>query len=191
MEAPKTRCVPQLSAGTTLVTGGLGGLGQLVAAWDVEHGVKHHVLVGRSGRADAATRILVKYDSCFIAARGDVSIFDEVIAATRIPAAPLHRLLHAGGLIQDATLSHQSVGRVSAVMAPKCAGMLSLHASMQAHNMHESTLFSSVASLLGSGGQANYCAANGWLDAFARGGMLQGRAATSIQWGAWSGGKGS
>ena len=122
--------------------------------------------------------------------RSDVSSADEAASTSLVSHAPVRVLLHAGGLLQDATLPNQTAGRATAVMAPKCAGMTRLDAETHAHDMRSSVMFSSVASLLGSGGQANYCAANGWLDAFARVASSQGRAATSVQWGAWSGGGG-
>ena len=48
-------------------------------------------------------------------------------------------------------------------------------------------LFSSVAALLGSPGQAAYSAANGALDGLAAAWRCDGTPVTSIQWGAWAG----
>ena len=132
-----------------MVTGGLGGLGQLVAAWDVRNGATHLTLLGRSGRTADVDCALITSGACVIMARADVSSVQEAAASALASPAPLNRLLHAGGLLQDATLPNQSAGRVSTVMAPKCAGMERLDAT-RALAMRESVMFSSVASLLGS-----------------------------------------
>ncbi|PYS76017.1 MAG: hypothetical protein DMF66_17045, partial [Acidobacteria bacterium] len=41
-----------------LITGGLGGLGLVVARWMVERGARHLLLMGRSGPSAAARRAL-------------------------------------------------------------------------------------------------------------------------------------
>ena len=83
---------------------------------------------------------------------------------------------------------NQSAARTAAVYAPKVCGASHLRDALAAHAMASSVLFSSIASLLGNGGQANYVAANAALDSFAHRSLASGVASTSTQWGAWSGG---
>jgi len=181
---------PFSSDGATVVTGGLGGLGQLIASHNVRNGSTHLTLLGRSGRAGGMDSLLVSSGACVVMSRSDVSSADEASATAFHSHAPVRVLLHAGGLLKDATIPNQTAGRANTVMAPKCVGMSRLAMETHARAMRSSVMFSSIASLLGSGGQSNYVAANGWLDAFARVGGSQGRTATSVQWGAWGGGDG-
>jgi hypothetical protein len=69
-------------------------------------------------------------------------------------------------------------------------GMMRMNAAVGIAAAGNTLLFSSLASMLGSGGQANYVAANGWLDSWAVGAVNRGQSATSVEWGAWSGGGG-
>ena len=179
-----------LHHGATLVTGGLGDLGQLVASWDVRNGGTHITLLGRSGRTGEVESSLIMSGACVTMTRGDVSSVEEASSAVHVSNALVQMLLHAGGLLRDSTIPNQTAGHANAVLAPKCIGMTRLDDQTHALAMRSSVLFSSVASLLGSSGQANYCAANGWLDAQARVAVSQGRTATSVQWGAWGGGGG-
>ena len=100
----------------------------------------------------------------------------------------LHLLLPAGGVLQDALLPKQGAGSLRAALAPKLSGAINAAAALRLQPLAQHLLFSSVASLLGNAGQANYSAANAALDAAAQ--LLQqgGTSAISLQWGPWSGG---
>ena len=174
---------------SALITGGLGILGQLVGGWVASTtGASEVTLSGRSGRVSGIAATLLS--GCLVhMTRCDVASTEEAGAALKQSKENL-AVLHAGGVLRDATVSKQTSGSMAASMAPKSTGLFRMHASSFANAAHSTTLFSSISALLGSGGQANYVAANAWLDAWARGATAAGRAATSVQWGAWGGGGG-
>ncbi|MCC5648076.1 beta-ketoacyl reductase, partial [Nostoc sp. CHAB 5824] len=75
--------------------------------------------------------------------------------------------------------------RFARVMNPKVKGAWNLHTLTQNRRLDFFVLFSSTASLLGSGGQANHSSANAFLDALAYYRRAQGLSGLSINWGAW------
>jgi acyl carrier protein len=107
----------------------------------------------------------------------------------RLPHAgpQLEGILLAGGVLRDATLAKQTAGSVRAVFAPKVAGVQAALRAAYGAPLAAVKLFSSIAASLGSGGQANYAAANAVLDATAARLQRQGLAAVSVGWGAWAG----
>eukprot|EP00879_Flechtneria_rotunda_P004708 GHRR01004972.1.p1 GENE.GHRR01004972.1~~GHRR01004972.1.p1 ORF type:complete len:737 (+),score=307.37 GHRR01004972.1:227-2212(+) len=100
-------------------------------------------------------------------------------------------VLHAAGVLQDGLLSSQTQASIRHVMTPKLgsaggSGVGSITAATAAMPLQQLLLFSSVASLVGGAGQANYVAANAVLDGWAESGRHRGCAVTSVQWGAWA-----
>ncbi len=104
------------------------------------------------------------------------------------PARHLQAILHASGVLADATVANQTLAGIRAVFAPKVAPVAAWRRALASHPATAEVLFSSVASLLGAPGQANYSAANAALDAAAQRAQTAGSMATSVQWGAWAGG---
>ena len=100
----------------------------------------------------------------------------------------LHTILHASGVLADATITNQALAGIRAVFAPKVSPAATWRHTLASHPAAQEVIFSSVAALLGSPGQANYSAANAALDALAQRAQLTGRASVSVQWGAWAGG---
>jgi acyl carrier protein len=89
-------------------------------------------------------------------------------------------------VLADATLPNQNISRIRSVLAPK---VNSARVWSNCTKLHPSTMhvvFSSVAALLGSPGQANYAAANAILDSMAESWQTQGSSGLSVQWGAWA-----
>ena len=180
--------------GTVLVTGGLGALGLHAARWLAERGAPHLILVGRRGlatpgAAEAVAELVATGTRVTVEA---VDVADrEAVAAMlgRIPEAlPLRGVLHAAGGIEDAVLTGQTAAGVGRVFAAKVLGALHLDELTAAMELDFFVLFSSLAGLLGSAGQANYAAANCCLDALAERRRGSGLAAQSLAWGAWADG---
>ena len=95
-------------------------------------------------------------------------------------------LIHAAGVLQDAMLSRQTLPGLRAVLASKLAAMGNVGSRMPTVPLEKLVLFSSVASLLGTSGQANYAAANAGLDAWAARAASHGMSCVSLQWAAWA-----
>lgn len=74
-------------------------------------------------------------------------------------------IVHAGGVLRDASIPKQNMSGAREVLTPKANAMLRLSTYTHALRLHDTTAFSSTASLLGPPGQANYAAANAAVDA--------------------------
>ncbi|MEU8576909.1 SDR family NAD(P)-dependent oxidoreductase [Streptomyces asoensis] len=200
---PSGRLVPRLARtrpddtddlaldGVHLITGGLGGLGRVVAERLVRRGVRRLALLGR-GTPDPDTarwiQELRERGTTVHLARADVADRDSLSAAldaVRREAGPLTGIVHAAGVLDDATLANLTEERVLRVLAPKVLGTALL--TELAPEARKLVLFASAAGLLGSAGQSPYSAANAFLDAWAHHLSRTGRRALSLDWGAWSG----
>ncbi len=175
-----------------LITGGLGGLGRTVARWMVERGAGRIVLVGRSSPDDAVQkelRQLRELGAEIVVARANVSDSEElarILSQTKNDDFPLRGVFHSAGILDDALLVHQDSKRFRRVLSSKVAGAWNLHYQTLDSELDMFVLFSSLASLLGSAGQANHSAANAFLDAIAHHRRTLGLPALSINWGAWA-----
>jgi SAM-dependent methyltransferase/acyl carrier protein len=192
--APPPLVRPTFSTDATyLITGGLAGLGLVVARWLVERGARHLVLMGRRAPAAAATatmRELEAQGATVVVAQGDVAQearVQEILAGIAAAGPPLRGIIHAAGVLDDGVLLQQTWERFATVLAPKVAGAWNLHRLTQGLPLDFFVLFSSAAALLGSPGQANHAAANAFLDALAHHRRALGLPALSINWGVWSG----
>jgi len=175
-----------------LITGGLGALGLQVAHCLLEQGAKHFVLAGRRGcaseRSRNAVRALEEGGARVLVVKADVSSPADAARLLDVPDGmpAIGGIVHAAGVVDDGVLLQQDWPKFSAVMAPKVQGAWNLHVLTRDLPLDFFVCFSSVASLLGSPGQANYAAANAFLDGLAHHRRLQGLPGLSINWGPWA-----
>jgi acyl transferase domain-containing protein/surfactin synthase thioesterase subunit/acyl carrier protein len=180
--------------GIYLITGGLGALGLEVAGWLADrHGVKHIALASRRGERDPAAAATRRA----FAARGvaidilaadvtDARAVADAIARLRQSPHAIKGVFHCAGLLDDGILLQMDWPKFQRVMAPKVEGAWLLHQLTRDLALDHFVLFSSILSLIGSAGQANYAAANAFLDALADRRRREGRPALALNWGPWA-----
>jgi polyketide synthase 12 len=178
--------------GTALITGGTGMLGALFAEHLITHyGIRHLLLLSRSGpAAPGAAELqqrLTQLGAQVTITACDTSNPAELAAAldTVGDGHPLTAVIHAAGVLDDAVVTDLRPEQLDAVLAAKADAAWHLDRLTADRDLAAFVLFSSAAGILGSPGQANYAAANAFLDALARRRHHTQRAATSVAWGYW------
>jgi len=183
---------PVRSDASYLVTGGLGGLGSTVAKALVEAGARSLVLVGRRpASAEVRPKLdeLERMGAQVAVLQADVARAADlrhVLAYVAEHLPPLAGVVHSAGILADAIALRQDARRFAEVLPPKVQGAWNLHRQTRDLGLELFVLFSSAAGLLGSPGQANYAAANTFLDGLARGRRAEGLPAQTLQWGPWA-----
>jgi NADPH:quinone reductase-like Zn-dependent oxidoreductase/acyl carrier protein len=188
------RTTPSLRReGTYLITGGLSGLGLLVAQSLAAQGAGRLVLVSRRGASADAEKIINSIkdagSTTVVTEALDVSdeaALSELLTRIRRDGPPLRGVVHGAGVLDDAGLIQQDSTRFARVFAPKVQGGWLLDRLTRVDSLDWFVMFSSAAAVLGSAGQANHAAANAFLDVLARERSLQGLPGLSINWGAWT-----
>ncbi|RMI28099.1 SDR family NAD(P)-dependent oxidoreductase, partial [Nocardia stercoris] len=183
----------RVAAGTVVLTGGTGGLGALLARHLAgTHRVRSLVLGSRSGLAAPGAAALVA-DLAALGARAHVVACDvstregvaRLLAA--VPAEyPVSGIVHAAGVLDDGVFTELTPARLDGVLAAKADAAWYLHEAAAELDPAVFVLFSSITGTLGAAGQANYAAANGFLDGLAGQRRAAGLPATSIAWGIWA-----
>ena len=180
------------AGGTVLITGGAGELGREVARHLVAgHGVRHLLLTSRRGlETPGASELVaelqalgaqtVQVVSCDVSDRDAVGSVLSGIPAER----PLTGVFHLAATLDDGIVPALTGERLERVLRPKLDGACHLHELTADLDLAAFVLFSSVAGL-GGPGQANYAAANVFLDALAAERRHRGLAGQSLMWGLW------
>ena len=107
----------------------------------------------------------------------------SVLGAIDRDLPPLRGVLHAAMVLDDALVINLDRARMQAVLAPKLCGAWNLHVQTASRPLDLFIMFSSISSVFGHAGQANYAAANAFLDALAWNRRSTGLPAISINWG--------
>ncbi|MEO0839176.1 MAG: type I polyketide synthase [Cyanobacteria bacterium J06643_5] len=182
------------SEGCYLIAGGLGVLGLKVAQWLVNQGAGEIVLIGRKQPSQEAFRVIEKLKQsgakvftleADITQQQDV---EELLVKIGTTMSPLKGIIQAAGVVDYQTIEQLDEDNLLKVLQPKVTGTWLLHKLTEDIKLDFFVMFSSIASVWGSKGQAHYAAANAFLDGFARYRQGLGMAALTINWGPWAGG---
>jgi pimaricinolide synthase PimS1 len=178
--------------GTILITGGTGTLAALTARHLItNHGARNLLLASRRGPAAPGAQQLadeltalgatVTIEACDTSDRAALAALLAAVPSEH----PLTAVLHTAGTLHDTMIGTLTADDLHSVLQPKVDAAWHLHELTRDLNLSAFVLFSSVAGTLGSPGQANYAAANVYLDTLAQLRAAAGLPATSLAWGLW------
>ncbi|MCB0207829.1 MAG: SDR family NAD(P)-dependent oxidoreductase, partial [Anaerolineae bacterium] len=185
--------------GVYWITGGLGGLGRIFARHLLDQGQPITVILsGRSALDAAGQQYLAElnqangtavYLPVDISVRADV---ERAVQTINARYGVLNGIIHSAGIIEDSLIINKTEAEIATVLAPKVDGALNIDAATQTKLLDFVVLFSSMAGVMGNIGQADYAAANAFLDSFAdyrqalvEAGERSGRT-VSINWPFWA-----
>ncbi len=189
-----------------LLTGGLGGIGLVIADWLVAHGARHLTLAGRTAMPSreqwnnfergsieesriAAIRELEKrganVQTKIVDMGNEESVRELVNQCLLGGQPPLRGVFHAAGVMQYEPFCNQTPQQIRDVLAPKMIGGWLLHRFLATVPLELFVLFSSSSALLGSPMMGGYSAANVFLDTLAHHRRAMGLPALSVNWGTW------
>lgn len=177
---------------TYLVTGGLGGLGLQIMHWLAEQGAKSIALIGRREPSDPALQQINSVRSKNVTVttlKADVTLYSDVervVEEIDDKLMPLVGIIHSAGVLDDGVISQQTEEKFGKVLSPKVLGTCNLHRATQALPIDLFVCFSSIASIVGWAGQANYATGNAFMDSFSYYRASQGLPCLTINWGPWA-----
>lgn len=176
-----------------LVTGGTKGFGLTIADWLSRSGAGEVILASRSGVVEPHdARFVRKMEKrgtrveCLSLDIADSAEVEAFVASRSDSEFPLRGVVHGAAVIKDGFVTQQTPEMISDVLRPKVLGGWNLHRAFEKAGYQPDFLigFSSIAQVIGSGGQANYVAANAFLEALAQHRSALGLEGTAINWGA-------
>jgi len=195
--------------GTYLITGGLGGIGAVLAQDLARRAGARLILTGRTvlpargqwaawraahAEGDATSARLRRIEAIEAAGgevfvgcanAADLAAMRHVVTAARARFGEIHGVIHAAGLPGAGAMARRSPEAARAVLAPKVAGTRVLGEIFRDTPLDFFALMSSLSAQLGEFGQADYASANAFLDSFAQSRRAAGAPLTSIAWDAW------
>ncbi|MEV6238350.1 amino acid adenylation domain-containing protein [Lentzea sp. NPDC051838] len=178
-----------LPEGTVVITGGTGTIGRELARHLVTSlGATSVALISRSGeRSGAVAELRDELGERLLVVAADIADAGQAAAALAEIRShgPIVGVVHAAGVLRDSTIAAMTEDQLHEVLRGKADSAVLLDALTAHDDLAFFVLFSSVYGVLGGPGQANYAAANTFLDQFAAWRREQGRPATSVAWGLW------
>ncbi|MEM7348043.1 MAG: SDR family NAD(P)-dependent oxidoreductase, partial [Chloroflexota bacterium] len=174
------------------MTGGVGGLGLVLAQWLVDQGARHLVLISRQGPSDKAQETLAHLEALGVTVAEkqlDIANTDQVAGlfeaiADTLP--PLRGIFHLAADLNDDLLARHDLARFAQVRAPKVEGAWNLHQLSLNVELDFFVLFSSMATLISEPGQGAYITASVFLDTLAHYRHTLGLPALTVNWGPWA-----
>jgi acyl transferase domain-containing protein/NADPH:quinone reductase-like Zn-dependent oxidoreductase/acyl carrier protein/phospholipid N-methyltransferase len=173
-----------------LITGGLSGFGFATALWMAERGARHLILASRHGvparamephiRSLRERGVRIWTVAADVGRRSDVA---RILKQARAELPPLRGVIHSAMVLNDASTASMTARQFSDAMDPKAHGAWNLHVLTRKLPLDFFVLYSSISALVGNPGQANYAAANQFLDALAAYRRADGLPALSVNWG--------
>jgi len=176
------------SDSTYVITGGTSGFGLEIARWLVDNGVNHLALISRSGAKQQDVQDFIQNSSAeivaFSADVGDEQELSQTLNEIRKKMPPIKGVIHGAMVLEDGVIAQMTDEQFMRVMQPKAGGALNLHKLTQdKDDLDLFVMLSSVSSVFGSPGQANYSAANATLEALAAHRRQKGLVGTAINFG--------
>ncbi|KUO74525.1 MAG: hypothetical protein APF81_03565 [Desulfosporosinus sp. BRH_c37] len=187
------RPIPVDGEGVYIIAGGTGAIGLAYGEVLVQGGAKNLVLLSRGMAADDFLATVAAWQAQGIRValeKADISSETEVTAAVqRIKQnnRPVKGVVLAAGALEDRMIKDQTWESFARLFQSRVRGTYNLHRALQAEKLDFFILTSSISSMAGNIGQANYAAANYFMDIFAQYRRSLGLPATSVNWGPWAG----
>ena len=176
---------------TYLLVGGLGGIGRTIAEWMFRRGARHLAFLSRSGAKHTDAKTTVDWlktrnvqVSVFVGDVADSNVVQQCVGSL---GSSLAGIFQAAMVLRDILFAHMSFDQWRDCVTPKVRGTYNLHKATEHKNLDFFVSFSSIAAIIGLKGQANYAAANTYLDALMNHRRRLGLAGTTINISAVSG----
>ncbi|KAF2875795.1 polyketide synthase [Massariosphaeria phaeospora] len=150
-----------------LLVGGLGGIGRSIALSLALAGVKNLVFISRSGRTSKTEQFLQELEAlgCSVqVVAGSVGDAEFVKSLPQQVEKPIRGVIHLAMTLADQSIESMTYDMWTKALEPKVDGTWNLHNTLE--NLDFFVMFSSVSGVMGQFGQANYAAANTFLDTF-------------------------
>ncbi|KAJ2995866.1 hypothetical protein NUW58_g1155 [Xylaria curta] len=176
-----------------LIVGGLGGLGRSVAIWMAQRGAQNIIILSRrdtKGQHEQDfIRLLGSLGCTLTLVQGSVTDLDDVVKSLKATTKPVRGIIQMTMVLRDQSFPKMTIEDWNEATAPKVQGTWNLHNAANSLNLDLKffILISSLSGVIGQTGQANYAAANTFLDTFARYRNAMGLPCTAIDVGAVEG----